>query len=69
MNVKPAREGLVIRDPHTKRPLPAEGARVPDNSFWNRRLADGDVVLIEDAPAAAPTGLEPVTPLTTREGK
>lgn len=66
MKVKPARDGLVIRDPHSRQPLPAEGGNVPEDSFWVRRLNDGDVVLVEDAPTA-PTGLEPVTPLTTRK--
>lgn len=45
MFVKPANPNAVIRDPHTKRPLPADGGRVPDNSYWRRRLDDGDVVL------------------------
>jgi hypothetical protein len=77
MKVKPARAGDIIRDPRTKQQLPAEGGRVPDTSFWHRRLRDGDVVLVEDEPAAppaaepakatTPTGLEPVTPLTTRK--
>lgn len=64
MTVKPAREGELVRDPHTKRALPAAGGTVPDTSFWRRRLAAGDVVLVNAAPA--PTGLEPPTPITTR---
>lgn len=67
MRIKPAHAGAVIRDPHTKRELPAEGGTVPDNTFWRRRLADGDVVLVGDDDA--PTGREPVAPLTTREEK
>lgn len=67
MRVKPAVPGAVIRDPHTKRPLPAEGGEVPENSFWVRRLREGEVVRI-DAPAQ-PTGREPIAPLTTRGGK
>lgn len=63
MRIKPAIPGAVIRDPHTKRPLPAEGDDVPDNSFWIRRLRAGEVVRL-DAPA--PTGNEPLAPLTTR---
>jgi len=35
---------LVVRDPANGRTLPPEGAQVPDNSFWHRRLKDGDVV-------------------------
>lgn len=68
MRVKPAIPGAVIRDPHTKRPLPAEGREVPENNFWRRRLASGEVVRCE-APAATPTGREPLAPLTTRGGK
>lgn len=48
MIVMPARPGLLIRDPHTKRPLPAEGGRVPNNTFWRRRLRSGDVVLVSE---------------------
>jgi hypothetical protein len=65
VRVKPTTKGAVIRDPHTKRPLPDDGADVPDTSFWRRRLRAGDVVFVEEP--KEPTGLEPVTPLTTRE--
>lgn len=44
-----------------------EIADVPENSFWVRRLRDGDVARVDDS--AAPTGREPVAPLTTRGGK
>ncbi|WP_207458653.1 DUF2635 domain-containing protein [Azospirillum sp. SYSU D00513] len=44
MFVKPA-AGLLVRDPVNREPLPAEGREVPDDQFWHRRLADGDVVL------------------------
>jgi hypothetical protein len=43
MRVKPA-PGLAVRDPATMELLPAEGADVPDDVFWRRRLRDGDVV-------------------------
>lgn len=69
MKVKSAIEGAVIRDPHTKRPLPAEGGEVPDNTFWRRRLMSGEVVLVVAKQPSKPTGREPVAPLTTREGK
>ncbi|WP_046079639.1 DUF2635 domain-containing protein [Halomonas sp. HG01] len=42
--VKPARQGLVVRQPHNARPLPAEGAWVAWNSYWMRRMAEGSVV-------------------------
>jgi hypothetical protein len=44
MFVKPA-PGLLVRDPVTKRHLPESGKEVPENSYWVRRLAAGDVVL------------------------
>lgn len=70
MRVKPVDPNAVIRDPHTMRPLPAEGGEVPDNVFWHRRLVAGEVVRIDDAAnAAKPNGAEPVAPLTTRGGK
>lgn len=64
MRVKPVDPNAVIRDPQTLRQLPAEGDEVPDNTFWNRRLLQGDVVRCTET--AQPTGLEPIAPLTTR---
>jgi hypothetical protein len=49
LHVKPAVPGAIVRDPHTKRALPDAGGRVPDNSFWRRRLAHVDVVEVEEA--------------------
>lgn len=42
MFIRP-RPGLVVRDPQTLKPLPAEGAEVAASSHWRRRIADGDV--------------------------
>ncbi|TWA69732.1 uncharacterized protein DUF2635 [Azospirillum baldaniorum] len=57
MYVKP-KPGALVRDPETREPLPAEGAEVPENQYWMRRLADGDVVradppVLADPPAPA----------------
>lgn len=68
MKLKPVDPNAVIRDPHTKRVLPPEGAEVPDNVFWNRRLIAGEVTRCDEEPAK-PTGREPVQPLTTRGSK
>lgn len=68
MRVKPVVPGAIIRDPVTRMPLPAEGGEVPDNSFWRRRIRGGDVKLVDESGRSAPTGTEPVAPLTTREG-
>jgi hypothetical protein len=35
--------GRLVRDPHTKQPVPAGGRFVELDSFWTRRLDDGDV--------------------------
>lgn len=64
MRVKPVDPDAVIRDPHTKRQLPAEGGDVPENNFWVRRLRAGEVVRIDEL--AQPVGDEPIAPLTTR---
>lgn len=47
MHVRVAREGLRVIDPLTRRPLPDEGARVPRNGYWTKRLQQGDVEEIE----------------------
>ncbi|AHM71755.1 DUF2635 domain-containing protein [Yersinia hibernica] len=42
MHVKPV-AGRTVRDPVKGTFLPESGTEVPDNSFWRRRLNDGDV--------------------------
>lgn len=51
MQLKPAKPGSIVRDPITHVPLPEEGRRVPNNSFWRRRVKAGDAV---EVLAAAP---------------
>lgn len=51
MQVKPA-SGLVVRDPGTLEPLPAEGGAVELTTYWQRRLRDGDVVEVTTPPVA-----------------
>lgn len=63
MRVKPVNPNAIIRDPHTRRALPADGGDVPNNSFWTRRLIAGEIVRLD---AAEPTGTEPLATLTTR---
>jgi len=47
MRVKP-RKGVKVRDPVSLRHVPEEGADVPEgDSYWQRRLLDGDLVLVE----------------------
>jgi len=63
-------KGFTVRDPVTKRALPPEGADVPDNIFWQRRLRDGDVTIgtppatstvaaVKSATSAMFTGAQP----------
>jgi len=47
VRVKP-KPGLLVRDPKTLRPLPPEGREVPETPLWQRRLANGDVVRVEE---------------------
>jgi hypothetical protein len=48
--IKPARDGLVVRDPVTREAIPAEGAEVPASTYWRRRLRDGDVIMMDPKP-------------------
>lgn len=48
--VKPAAAVTVI-NPETGHPISSEGAAVPNNKYWRRRLNDGDVT--EATPPAA----------------
>lgn len=42
------RSGMVVIDPATSKPLPADGVDVEMNSYWVRRLQDGDVTEAEE---------------------
>jgi len=55
--LKPAHADVVVRDPITREPLPSDGACKPLDTYWCRRLADGDVV---DAAAAIKPALTTV---------
>lgn len=56
MFVKPA-AGLTVRDPVSRKALPPDGAEVPNSTYWRRRLAAGDVILV-DKPASNPANKE-----------
>jgi hypothetical protein len=70
--VKPA-PGLTVRDPITLKPLPAEGAEVPADSYWLRRLKAGDVIEAnppaQEPPSAAPpaSAARPAAPRKAKE--
>lgn len=47
--LKPARPGLVVRDPATMEPLPDAGAYKSPSIYWKRRIREGSVIL-DDPP-------------------
>ncbi|WP_424139899.1 DUF2635 domain-containing protein [Roseomonas chloroacetimidivorans] len=54
MYVKVAK-GRAVRDPVTRRFVPAEGREVPDNDpFWQQCLRQGDIVVTEPPKEDAP---------------
>lgn len=53
--IKPA-DGRQVRDPVTKEPLYAEGDSKPRNSYWLRRIKDGDVVIVSPVKRKAEKG-------------
>ena len=38
------RDGLVVRDPLTMKPLPPDGVDLELTPYWRRRERDGDIV-------------------------
>jgi len=62
--IKPASDGLIVRDPVTREPLAAAGESKPRNKYWLTRQTDRSVVETEEpaatkkAAAAKPQGGE-----------
>lgn len=48
----PASPHVVVRDPITREPLPAGGDEKPLDTYWSRRLVDGDVTVAPASPTA-----------------
>ncbi|OCG27188.1 DUF2635 domain-containing protein [Gilliamella sp. HK2] len=46
--IKPS-SGVTVRDPETLEPLAESGELKPKNSYWLRRLNDGDIEVVEQA--------------------
>lgn len=63
----PARAGVTVRDPITREPLPAEGAEKPLDTYWSRRLVDGDVMVAPAAPAPDPVARPPRNASSTND--
>ena len=51
--LKPRSPGMSIRDPQSRQKLPDEGGRMPNTSYWQRRIRDKDVIVV-DEPAPEP---------------
>lgn len=49
MFVKP-KAGVLVRDPVTLQHLPESGRDVEPSSYWQRRQAAGDVVVLDSIP-------------------
>lgn len=45
--LRPSREGLIVRDPVTLKPLNPAGELKPLSTYWLRRLRDGSAVVVE----------------------
>lgn len=41
------KKGLTVRDPIDRAPLPNEGDWKPRDTYWDRRINDGDVIVSE----------------------
>lgn len=52
LHIKPAAPDLLVLDPETGQPLAADGEYKPREMYWLRRINDGDILVIEDKPAA-----------------
>jgi hypothetical protein len=67
MYVKPI-DGATVRYPVTLGILPKDGAEVPDDTYWNRRVRDGSVIVVT-APAVPAVDEAAATTQRTRGGK
>jgi len=48
MKIKPTKKGLIVINPETNKPLPEDGETVTANSYWGRRVTDGDAVIVKE---------------------
>lgn len=44
LKIKPAKKGLIVRDPNDGKPLKETGEEKPRNIYWLRRIKDKSVV-------------------------
>lgn len=62
IHIKPARPGLRVVDPATNVAIPDEGAHVVAGQYWDRRLADGDVVRVKGGARSKTSARQTQTP-------
>ena len=54
VTIKPARSGLILRDPDDGYSLvPDDGKQVVSSVYWQRRIDDGDAVLADATQSSA----------------
>lgn len=47
ITLKPARNGLIVPNLNNRlKPLSEDGETVPNSRYWQRRIKDGDVVIV-----------------------
>lgn len=66
--VKPM-PGFVVLDPHSLRQVPEEGAIVPWNSYWIRRVTEGSLYVVKEPVAVPKKVVEPVKPAPKKARK
>ena len=44
--IKPAREGLTVVNPADYSIVPQDGCEVTADSYWHRRVIDGDIIVV-----------------------
>jgi hypothetical protein len=53
--LKPAQPDLKVRLPEANRYLAQEGEEIELTMYWRRRIAEGDVLIVEPTPPAKPS--------------
>lgn len=68
--IKPARAEAIVRRPDNTRPLAAGGETVGWSVYWQRRLDDGDIVLVPNSAQETPDAdAQQPEKLVAKEGK
>jgi hypothetical protein len=66
ITIKPAKAGGILRDPADGYSLvPRAGKQVKSNVYWQRRIVDGDAVLVTETASTASTSASTTSEATT----